>query len=141
MFASFKVFQHVLCFFPSSSFVKMICKIKLFVGFISSFLQCISWRSLCAYIWFIFIAILACIHQYLFHLSCYRFKMKSIVLLACFLVVAFAAPWTEDNFVLKFKPQETQDLDQTVHDMWEDFKNVHGKNAYSAKLTSPEKVS
>ena len=67
--------------------------------------------------------------------------MKSIVLLACFLVVAFAAPWTEDNFVLKFKPQETQDLDQTVHDMWEDFKNVHGKNAYSAKLTSPEKVS
>ena len=45
------------------------------------------------------------------------------------MAVAFAAPWTEDNFVLKFKPQETQDLDQTVHDMWEDFKNVHGKNS------------
>ena len=56
--------------------------------------------------------------------------MKTIVLLACFVAVAFAAaPWMDDNFVLKFKPQERQDLDQTVHDMWEDFKNVHGKNS------------
>ena len=70
--------------------------------------------------------------------------MKSTVLLACFLAVAFAAPWTEDNFVLKFKPQETQDLDQTVHDMWEDFKNVHGKNAILLSLhplrKSPDKI-